>query len=48
MLGASGRGARGTDYQVRFHRMLDGLIDPTGGKQEGSTLGDRTYRLSVK
>ena len=44
----SGRSARGTEYQVRFHMMPDGSIDTTGGKQEGSTLAERKYRLSVK
>ena len=48
MPGGSGRSARGTEYQVRFHWTTDGSIDPTGGKQEGSTLGNRKYRLSVK
>ena len=48
MPGGSGRSARGTEYQVRFHMMPDGSIDTTGGKQEGSTLAERKYRLSVK
>ena len=48
MPGGSGRSARGKEYQVRFHRTNDGSIDPTGGKQEGSTMSDRKYRLSVK
>ena len=28
--------------------MLDGTIDDTGGKQEGSTLTERRNQLSVK
>ena len=48
MPGASGRSARGTKYQVRFHRKPDGSINTTGGKQEGSTLDERKYCLLVK
>ena len=48
MLGGSGRSVRGSEYKVRFHRMPSGAIDPTGGKQEGSTLAWRKSCLSVK
>jgi len=48
MLGGVGRSARGKEMQVRFHRMPDGTIDPTGGEQEGSTLSQRRNHLSVK
>ena len=48
MPGSSGRSRRGTEYQVRFHKMPDGTIDITGGMREGSTLAPRQFRLSVK
>ena len=48
MLGGSGRSQLGKEIQVRFHRMPDGTVDPTGGQREGSTLGPQRNRLSVK
>ena len=41
MLGGTGRSNRGTEVQVRFHRMPDGTVDHTGGQQDGSTLATR-------
>ena len=48
MLGGSGRSQRGKEMQVRYHRMPDGTIDTTGGRQEGSTLAAQRNHLSVK
>ena len=48
MPGCSGKTQRDGEYQVRFYRTPDGKIDPTGGEQEGSKLGKRRYRLTVK
>ena len=48
MLGGHGRGKRGKEVQVRFHRMPDSTIDTTGGQQPGSTLAEQRSQLSVK
>jgi hypothetical protein len=48
MLGGTGRSQRGKEMQVCYHRMTDGTIDTTGGRQEGNTLAAQRNHLSVK